>query len=576
MPGIRITNLNTTAELFDYQYAQLRHDHMSFKEWSIDRATLRKFEWDKLFLECDHVLVVLEGVVLNTREIMGRCGADTWKDAVLHLIREEGPEWFKTLIGPFSGAVYYKDQSKWIIFTGPLGEKPVFYWAQGDRFIAASQMQYLVDILKEKGIPRIPDEDALCRLMAYNSYIDDETCIKGVKRLYPGTYLVRKDEDISVHTYVIYDYKQDYGQNVKSEKEYIDQLDNAFCKAFSRILDKDKEYGYKTLIDVSGGYDSRLNIYTAHRLHAKNIMTDCYAQSGCHDHIVSQKISSELGYQYIFMSLDNADCMYGVDDNVRMLSGTAGYGGITGGRDMLHMLSGLDFGLEVTGLLGDVHDGSMLTSNPDGEIDAGAFRESKTLVEGNDFLFPAYAKERFRYHLNDHFWFYNRGMLCGMTSFLIRQNFIEPVTPFGDPTFLGAYMPIPWEMRVKGRLLRKWMADKYPAAALYTNERTGMKLKTEVLPYGPALIKIGKQMIKAKQRFSIKRNITYGMNDMGVWYDTNASFRKYVDRNVSEQIDGIAQYQKVSNALNKLATSGTITDKLMIMTVHSIFRCFIQ
>ena len=451
MPGFRITNIKCKDDLYKYKYFKGITDNYAYNDWHISRNTLDKFLEDKILYEDDVYIIILEGVSLNSSELIDRYGKENWKNTIIYMISHVGVEWFSELEGPVSGAVYYKNKDKWYIFTSKLGEKAIFYYCNNGTCVVGSQIKYLSDVLHEVGVRVVPDLNAIKHLMAYESLIG---------------------ELLGIYEYCKFDYRQD--DNPKAEDDYIKALDRSYKKALERILRKNNEYGYITVADISGGYDSRLNCYAIKALNAENVVMDCYSQTNSHDYRISSSIASELGYDYVFRALDNASCLKHIDDYVIMLNGASIYSGITGGGDMLHMLSGLDIGLEVTGLLGDVHDGSMVTNYCDGPIDSSSYRDSKTLREGVDYFFPKEENVRFENHVNEHFWFYNRGMICGMSSFFIRQHYTEAVTAFGDSEFVRTYLSIPWNMRVHGKLLRKWLASYYPGAAKYTNSRNGL------------------------------------------------------------------------------------------------------
>ena len=573
MPGFRITNLRRKCECVNTIYAKTIVDTLTFGDWEIVRSTLAKFLNDKIWYEDQDRVVVLEGVVLNSDDLLGENNSGTWMEKFLALTEAGNVDFLSKLEGPISGAIYYKKTDKWVVFTGKLGEKAIFYYCNNTNVVVGSQINYVTDIMHINEISVRPDERALVHLMAYGSYIGTETCIDGVKRLYPGQYIIIDKTGVTCGQYELFDYEQD--NKILREEEYIELLDASFKRAMKRILKKNSEYGYTTIADISGGYDSRLNCYVIKDLGASNVLLDCYAQSGSHDSAVSCSIAGELGYDYVFRSLDNASCMYNIDENVIMLNGASIYSGITGGRDMLHMLSGLEVGLEITGLLGDVHDGSMVTTYSDGNIDVNAYRDSRTLVEGTDYIFPQEEEQRFKNHVNEHFWFYNRGMICGMSSFFIRQNFTEAVTPFGDSDFIKVYLSIPWENRVKEKLLRKWMLQKYPAAGKYTNSRNGLKLAHDVMPAYNYVGKIIKQMKKMNSQIS-KGNRPVGMNDFDYWYSSNVDLRNHLNDYIQERKSYANQYDLINKMLDKLIESGSVLDKLTVVTVLSIIKNFVE
>ena len=570
MPGFRISNIKCKSELFKYRFARTVDDSICYKKWFIDRSTLPLFLDDKTLFEDETHIILIEGVVLNSKELTKKYKKESWLETVKVLVKND--EWFGELEGPISGAVYNKRNDEWVIFTGKLGERAIFFFFHNGVVIVGSQLKYLTDALHENNIKLSADEDALLRLMAYGSYIGAETSVEGIKRVYPGHYIRISGNQVDDYQYHIFDFQQT--EDNKTDKEYVEMLDSSFRKAMKQILEKGIQYNYKTIIDISGGYDSRLNCYVAKALNAENVILDCYAQSNSHDFKVSNAIATELNYDYVFRPLDNASSVFGIDDNVIMLNGATTYSGITGGRDMLHMLSGYNVGLEVTGLLGDVHDGSMVTNYCDYPIDKEWYRDSTTLLEGIDFIFPEKENERFHNHINEHFWFYNRGMIYGMSSFFVRQNFIEAVTPFGNSDFIKTYLSIPWAKRVNGRLLRKWLATVYPEAGKYTNAKNGLKLnedyKMEYVFWG----KLKKQIFKFYRR-AIVRKKPIGMNDFEYWYANNSKFAEYLDGYIDSNLSIIDKQSKLYLAIIKMINDGSVYNKMSVATVLSIIKNFI-
>ena len=83
-------------------------------------------------------------------------------------------------------------------------------------------------------------------------------------------------------------------------------IDKTFQRALKRELDKDKEYGYRSLIDISGGMDARTISFVAKALGYKEITNICYSQMNAYERKIAEKLVRELGNDYIFKALDNA------------------------------------------------------------------------------------------------------------------------------------------------------------------------------------------------------------------------------------------------------------------------------
>ena len=216
----------------------------------------------------------------------------------------------------------------------------------------------------------------------------------------------------------------------------------------------------------------------------------------------------------------------------------------------------------------------MVTNYSDGYIDTTDYRESKTIVEGVDYTFPMEENKRFVNHINEHYWFYNRGMICGMSSFFIRQNFTEAVTPFGDSEFIKVYLSIPWELRVKGKLLQKWLAWRYPKSAKYIDGKTGLPLQKEIDPSYKFIGKVRKQL-KIYKNKTLKDKRPKGMNDVTYWYNNNSDFYRYIISYIEKGKKMIFKYPDIKSLVDKLMTSKSVDDILIVVSVLSIFKNFI-
>ena len=358
-----------------------------------------------------------------------------------------------------------------------------------------------------------------------------------------------------------------------SVDDAIENLNTSFKNGLNKIFEKNKEYNLKNLLDISGGLDSRMICYSAKNLKEENVLLDCYAQSGTKDNIISKQIAKELNYDYVFRSIDNAKCMLNIDENILMNNGATIYYGITGGKDMLEMMNPSIYGLEITGLLGDIYDGSMVIDRCNGEPDSDylKFRYSTTLKYGTDFTVDLDIANKFKNYKNELYWFYTRGMIFGMTSYFIRQNFTEVATPFGDKEFLKTYLSIPWEIRVKKHVLREWLIKCYPEASKIPYGNTGISVNLSIKPYHELLRKYNRLKQKIKQKFS-KEPIN--MADVQYWYDNNKEFNNYINEYYIENYNLCLEFPKVNQNIKTLFDSGKVVDKLIAVSTLSIIKCF--
>ena len=110
-----------------------------------------------IFSEDQQIIIVFNGEIYNYRELKSellekgvtfKTTSDT--EVILKLYELEGTASFKKLDGMFAFSVYDKRIGKLYIARDFFGEKPLYYTTLGNRFIWASELKSIVDLLDSK------------------------------------------------------------------------------------------------------------------------------------------------------------------------------------------------------------------------------------------------------------------------------------------------------------------------------------------------------------------------------------------------------------------------------------------
>lgn len=480
MPGFYITNCKPVLPE-NVPEADCIREQMQVDEFFVCRNTRRQFLNDKLFYQNEKYAVILEGVILNKRELMEKYTMDSYEKLVEFLIDRDPQGFCEEFRGMFSGAVYHKQTKKWTVFSDHIGNRLVLYYVKDGKVIIGSQLNYITDTMKANALERKLSRVGAEQFISYGCFLDESTWVEDVKRILPSDAIRIQDGTVSVYTY--HTFRETSNEEI-SDEEAIARLDEAFCRAVRRGLDKDREYGYTDVIDISGGADSRMIAYTAKRLGAENAILAHYSQSGTNEMKVALEIANKLDLECYVYALDSAKFLMDAQRVIRMSSGTAYSAGITGGERLLRALTGRNPGLEFTGLLGDIQEGAMI-DDPMETTKAPTMEYRRFLVEperGRTDL-PVSTLNRFR--TNNMFWLFVRGMLCGMSTFFTRQNYAEPYTPYGDVDFLDTIQSIPLERLTGDKIQIKWMMLKYPEAARIAYAVDGLPLQWHLKRWYP-------------------------------------------------------------------------------------------
>lgn len=93
------------------------------KHYFIDYKTSNKFKDDKVYSDSNDTFLLLDGVVLNKKELLQSSSENNWNDYLVESYRIKGDTFFKKLKGSYYGVLYDKKADKWIIFNDHIASK---------------------------------------------------------------------------------------------------------------------------------------------------------------------------------------------------------------------------------------------------------------------------------------------------------------------------------------------------------------------------------------------------------------------------------------------------------------------
>ncbi|MBQ2499425.1 MAG: hypothetical protein II523_05375, partial [Bacteroidales bacterium] len=214
-----------------------------------------RFEHDHLMADTGVMTVVIDGLILNQKELFVHYHTDSFLQLVLKMQQESPDTFFKAFRGPFTGLFFDKNTRKAVVFTNQTGDSAVFYHIADEIQIFSSNFSILLNYLKENQIPVSLDEKASHWMLTFGYLIDEATFANEIKRLMAGK-AIYLDKGVWKEKR----YHQFLSKNMQiTEDEAITKIDALFRQAVKRCFDKDLEYGYKRhLADMSAGMDSRM------------------------------------------------------------------------------------------------------------------------------------------------------------------------------------------------------------------------------------------------------------------------------------------------------------------------------
>ena len=569
MPGFRVSNIKTVSTLLD-KYPE-RCVSGILGGGTACRQTLNKFLQDKAFEETEQLIIVADGYLLNKTKLFEKYDASSMADLVSQMLQRCGESFFFEFRGCFSGAVYVKTEEKWIVYTNQIGDNPIFYLLIDGKFAAASQVSYLLGFCKEHDLRLTFNESCAYQMLTYGYIATDETYANEIKRLHGGDYLVFQDGKLEVKTYHRFE-KHTERFACKTENQIIDEIDRAFRNAVALEWGKDDEYGYRYLADLSGGLDSRMNLWVAHEMQNRHMTVLTYCKEGYLDEIIAKAIAKYWKDEFLFKPLDDAAFMYDVEENTFLLSGLSLYSGITGGKRFLESLDLSGYGIEHTGMVGDIILGSFYHNPDDGDRGWPSGMYSEKLKS----RLPEHV-QNLGQNYDDHeiFLLHARGFNGACNSHLIRRNFTEVGSPFLNVEFMQLCYDIPVELRIGHNIYKKWIIRRYPQATMFKWEKTGGRITEN--PNRTALRKVIKRgSQKLLRMLGIDSMISAGMNPIDYWIAQNKVLREFLDKSKSGLLDENKTLfsPALADDLSRLYDRGNASEKAMVLTVLAAAKMY--
>ena len=171
-------------------------------------------------------------------------------EVVSHLYEEHGADLVERLNGMFAFAVWDEPHSRLLLARDRAGEKPLFYWTDGEEFVFASDLRAF---LVHPRIPKALDPVALRRYLTHDYFPAPLSPLQGVRKLPAGHLMIVEDGRMTLRQY--WDLADHFVQPElarRSTSDLSDELDHRMGQAVRRRSRSDVPFG----LFLSGGVDS--------------------------------------------------------------------------------------------------------------------------------------------------------------------------------------------------------------------------------------------------------------------------------------------------------------------------------
>lgn len=532
---------------------------------------LNKFKNDQIFSSDHGTTILLDGVILNSQQLLDKYNAPSLLRLFEHFIEKNCiQELLSEMRGSFCGLVF--NDSGLFVFTDQLATKQLFYSYIDDSIIISSEVGTIVHFFKKQSISYSLDEIGAYSLMSYAYMYLNHTLIKEVKRLKEGQILQFCD---NVHKITEY-YKLKDDEIVISREDAIEEIDRLFLNAVRLQMEKNKEYGYMDVVPLSAGMDCRMTAFAARKISTLPMLNFTYSEYGQDDCVNPALMARELKNKWVFKSLDNGLDMLNIQESIQIADGLIYYLWPAQLNDVLKLINVEKWGVVHTGVIGDVILGCWHNRKTGVyKIGDGAYstkyisKLSKLVSEESEVNDISYELGMFK----------NRAIngACMGYSTTFRRYCID-LSPFMNIDFINFCLSLPFDYRKDHSIYYEWVKKKYPAAAKF--KHNGVTINGEIVinvkgqKIRIAAIKdIITRKIKRLQRDIFNKD--YGMNPQDSWLKNNDFLMDKMNRYFEDHLGSLASWPEIYQDAYELYKTGNAVEKsLAISIVGSVGQFF--
>jgi asparagine synthase (glutamine-hydrolysing) len=206
--------------------------------------------------ETGDITLICNGEIYNSPELRAQLVAAghrfrtrTDVEVVLHLYEDYGEDCVRHLRGMFAFAIWDARSDCLLLGKDHMGQKPLFFYQDNERFLFASEIQALI---ASGTVDRVLDVNSLWHYLSLRSMPDECSLVAGVHKLPAATTLkFSADRTTRMRRYWTPDFLKKLELN---EHEAADALDECLSQAVASHLLSDVPVG----VFLSGGIDSTI------------------------------------------------------------------------------------------------------------------------------------------------------------------------------------------------------------------------------------------------------------------------------------------------------------------------------
>lgn len=254
---------------------------------------------------------VYNGEVYNFRELRGKLEAKGYQfrsrsdtEVVMKAYDAWGADALRRFNGMFALAIWDKQEERLFLARDRVGEKPLYYFRDSQRFIFSSEIKA---ILTNPAVPRSLNPKGLVNFFAAGHSVGPDTIYQSIYKLLPGHWLCIKDGGITLSRY------WDVGDDPYLPPE-ADRSEKSLEVEIQKLLDDSVRL--RMLADVpvgaflSGGVDSSAVVALMQR-HAKDPVKTFsvgFGIGGAYNELSdARRVATALGTEHRELNIEHCD-----------------------------------------------------------------------------------------------------------------------------------------------------------------------------------------------------------------------------------------------------------------------------
>ena len=526
----------------------------------------KKFENEKIFQKYKDLIIVIDGVILNSKELVNKYAGINLAETIYKMFQSNGIGFVDELRGNFYGFIYEEKSNTWYAFTNHLGNKPLYYYYNKEReiFCVSSDLFDIVSIMKKLNIQVELDELGAYYMLTFGYMLMDTTMISEVKKVEPGTILTYVDKKLSKEEYYFID-NEDYIND--SEDKIISNMYELFNISIDQSFRKDVENGYKHISYLSGGLDSRIIGIVAKEMGYDNITTLTFAENNSRDEKIARSIAADYKFENIFKSLNNGNFLNKIEEAVDANFGQIIYSGAVHLLDATNSINLEPYGFLYNGNLADVMHGDYIEGLEHTKPSLSNWAYSSRLLNKVEFVQDRIIK---KYGNEEKFAIYNRGVNAIYNGSISMLDTMETCEPYTHQDIVKYFTKMPPKYKYKEALFLKMIQKYYPKATDYKWQKWNVKPTSFNTKFMMTFFGKVYRVLDGKiQSLTTQSN---NMNPFDKWYENNEQLREFVTLYLKENINYLDKYPGLKKDCIMILDNGKLIEKTQVMTLIQFIK----